>query len=136
MLSLIRESVRNPNVRVIHRIQQRIITTVSAKILEHHDEGEEGDRDDEGQHDPVHGCPASLSCRLHDCSPPPERSRFNPILIFGLISDDKPYNVDFRILTYYVQRTILITIQLVFKDFYFMTYSLFIIQIFQKNNLF
>ena len=101
MLSLIRESVRNPNVRVIHRIQQRIITTISAKILEHHDEGEEGDRDDEGQHDPVHGCPASLSGWLHHCSPPPERSRCNPILIFGLVMR-KLYDEDFRILTFYV----------------------------------
>ena len=71
MLSLIRESIRNPNVGVVHRVQQGIIPTVSAKILEHHDQGQEGDSDDEGKHQPVHCCAASLSGGLHHGSPPP-----------------------------------------------------------------
>ena len=76
MLSLIQESIRNPNVRVVHRIQQRIVPTISAKILEHHDQGQEGDSDDEGKHQPVHCCPASLSSGLHHSSPPPEKTNY------------------------------------------------------------
>ena len=43
-------SISNPNVRIVHGVQQGIIATTSAEIIEHHDEGEEGHTDDEGQH--------------------------------------------------------------------------------------
>ena len=76
--SLIRYSIRsNPNVRVVHRIQHRIIATISSEIIEHHDQGEEGHTDDEGQHQPGHGCAASLGGWLHHGSPPPGKSYYS-----------------------------------------------------------